>query len=68
MKELEAKKIFAELLSQDINTKKDDALWIQANCPKVYQGLVFSMLQGRDYSQTVWRMIRPDYQKPFWNR
>jgi RNA ligase len=68
MQEIEAKKIFADLLSQPLNTQKEEALWIQANCPKAYQGLVFSMLQGRDYSQTVWRMIRPDYQKPFWNR
>jgi len=67
MKELEAKKILAELLRQPLNTKKEDALWIQANCPKEYQGLVFSMLQDKNYDQTIWRMIRPEYQKPFWN-
>ena len=68
MKEIDAKKILAELLSQPLNTKKEDALWIQANCPTEYQGLVFSMLQGKDYSQAIWRMIRPEYQKPFWNQ
>jgi hypothetical protein len=26
------------------------------------------MLQGKDYDQAIWRMIRPEYQKPFWNQ
>jgi hypothetical protein len=37
-----------------------------ANVPKLYQGIVFAMLDSKDYSDTIWRMIRPEYQKPFW--
>jgi hypothetical protein len=66
MKELDAKKIFAKLMELPHYTKKDDAMWIQANCPKEYQGLVFAMLNGQNYAAEIWRMIRPEYQKPFW--
>lgn len=66
MKELDAKNLLAKLLATPDVNKKTDALWIQANVPTELQGLVFAMLQGKDYSQTIWRMIRPEYQKPFW--
>lgn len=68
MKELDAKNWLAKLLATPDVSAKADALWIQKNVPKDLQGLVFSMLKGKDYSQTIWRMIRPEYQKPFWNR
>jgi hypothetical protein len=47
--------------------RRDEAAWILANVPKEFQGLVFSMMDGKDYSNSIWRMIRPDYQKPFWS-
>lgn len=28
--------------------------------------IVFSMLDGKDYKETIWKMIRPEYQKPFY--
>jgi RNA ligase len=46
--------------------KKEYALWVQEQ-PKNLQGILFSMYLGKDYSKSIWRMIRPEYQKPFWN-
>lgn len=68
MKELDAKIWLAKLLATPDINKKTDAIWIQKNVPTDLQGLVFSMLNGKDYSQSIWRMIRPEYQKPFWNQ
>ena len=66
MKELDAKTILARLLYLPHYSKKEDALWIQENCPREYHGLVFLMLNGQDYDEVIWRMIRPKFQKPFW--
>lgn len=45
-------------------TRKETALYfMQCSYPKI----LFSMLDGRDYSQTIWRLIRPEFEKPFWN-
>ncbi len=30
-----------------------------------YPAILFSMLDGKDYSQKIWQMIRPQYEKPF---
>lgn len=30
--------------------------------------VVFAMLDGKDYSETIWKMIRPEYQKPFYQQ
>lgn len=30
-----------------------------------YPGLLFSMLDGKDYSEQIWRLIYPSYSKPF---
>ena len=66
MKELKGKKWLAKLLETPDLGKKEDALWIKSNVPSEFQGLVFSMLQDKDYAPAIWRMIRPEYQKPFW--
>jgi hypothetical protein len=29
---------------------------------------LFSLWDRKDYSQTIWRMLKPEYQKPFWNK
>jgi hypothetical protein len=26
------------------------------------------MYNGKDYSGTIWRLLKPEYQKPFWNK
>lgn len=66
MHEKEAKKWFDRLERNPI--RKLEAEWIFTNVPKSYQGIVFAMLDGKDYSDSIWRMIRPKYQKPFWNQ
>ena len=32
-----------------------------------HSSILFSMLTGKDYSSYIWKLIRPQYQKPFWN-
>lgn len=66
MKEKEAKVWLDSVPRSPV--RKQEAEWILANVPKEYQGIVFSMLDGKDYSDAIWRMIRPEYQKPFWNQ
>jgi len=39
--------------------RKDQALYIQANVEPEIRGLVFSLLDGRDISDAIWRMIEP---------
>lgn len=39
--------------------RKDQAKWIQANVDRELQGLVFSMLDGRDITSAIWKMIEP---------
>jgi RNA ligase len=47
--------------------KKEYAMWVKEQ-PKKYQPILFSLYDGKDYSETIWRMLRPEYQKPFWNK
>lgn len=47
--------------------KKEYAMWVKEQ-PRQLQPILFSLFNGKDYSQTIWRMLRPDYQKPFWNK
>lgn len=32
------------------------------------RSLIFSMLDGKDYSKIIWKSIKPVYQKPWWDR
>ena len=45
-------------------TRKETALYFQT-CK--YPSVLFSILDERDYSETIWRMIRPEFEKPFMN-
>lgn len=33
-----------------------------------HPSILFSMLDNRDYSQIIWKIIRPQYSKPFWQK
>lgn len=33
-----------------------------------HSGILFAMLDGREYDEHIWKIIKPDYQKPFWKR
>lgn len=51
---------FEQLQGQGFETRKEQAIWIQQEVqPSYMQGLVFSLLDGKDISDAVWRMIEP---------
>jgi T4 RnlA family RNA ligase len=45
-----------------LGDRKETALYFQT---QAYPGVLFLMLDKRDYSQTIWKLIKPDYQRPF---
>ncbi len=47
--------------------KKKYAEWVKERDPKI-QPILFKMFDGGDYSKYLWRLVRPTYQKPFWNK
>jgi hypothetical protein len=47
---------------KDLGNRKENAFYYQT-C--TYPGILFSMLDGKDYSQVIWRMVKPDFEKPF---
>jgi len=40
-------------------TRKDAALWVQKNVPSQYRGLVFSLMDGKDINDSIWKMVEP---------
>ena len=51
----------------DNTGKKEYAVWVKEQ-PRQFQPILFSMYDGKDYSETIWRLLKPEYQKPFWNK
>jgi RNA ligase len=47
------------VLSSDRKAYAEEALHYR------HSGILFSMYDGKDYSQAIWKMIRPTYSKPF---
>ena len=47
---------------KDLGDRKETALYFQT---QKYPGVLFLMLDKRDYSQVIWKLIKPDYQRPF---
>ncbi|MDC1068685.1 RNA ligase [Candidatus Kapabacteria bacterium] len=47
-----------------LGTRKETALYFQT-CK--YPSVLFNMLDDRDYSETIWKMLRPIFSKPFSN-
>lgn len=64
--ELTTKRMLTDALSQGFGSRKELAEWVFNNTPREYSGLVLGMMDGKDVDDTIWRMIRPVYQKPFW--
>lgn len=50
-----------------VYTRKEIAEILMKEEP-LYRSIIFNMIDNKDYSQIIWKHIRPDYQKPFWNR
>ncbi len=63
--ELTARKYYLLLLRSSISTRKDKAFWIKKNVDKQYQAIVFDMIDKTDYSKIIWKIIKPEYSKPF---
>jgi len=49
-----------------IGTDAEIAHFIKNNIDKRLQAIIFKMNKGRDYSELIWKLIRPKYEKPFW--
>ena len=47
---------------KELNTKKETALYFQT-CK--YPAILFGMLNGKDISKIIWKLVRPKYSKPF---
>ncbi|MFW6219329.1 MAG: T4 RnlA family RNA ligase [bacterium] len=61
--ELQSLKIFWKIYVCDANTmRKDFAL--EAKESK-YSGILFKMYEGKEYSDLIWKMIKPEYKQPF---
>lgn len=48
-------------------SKKEYAEWVKEQ-PLNLQSILFSLYNNKDYSQIIWKQIRPVYSKPFWNK
>lgn len=47
--------------------KKKFAEWVKAQ-DRYLQPILFRMFDKKDYSDIIWKYIRPVYSKPFWNK
>jgi RNA ligase len=47
---------------RELETRKDTALYFKS---QPHQQVLFSMLDKRDYAPVIWRLIKPEYTKPF---
>jgi tRNA splicing ligase len=52
----------AKLDFKVLENRKETALYFM-KC--TYPSVMFKILDGQNYEQTIWKMIKPDYQKPF---
>ena len=64
--ELEAKYFFNEYRSPKMERK--DIAKLVLGTPKYLHAILFKMVDGKDYSNLIWKIIRPEYSKPFWNQ
>ena len=47
---------------KDLGDRKSNALYYQT-CK--YPSILFKMLDGEDYSEIIWKHLRPEYERPF---
>ena len=62
--EKDYRNVYKELSSKNLDRKEF------AEQSKIYEhsSILFCMLDGRDYSEIIWKQIRPIYSKPFWQK
>jgi len=66
--EREALNYYKVLRTKGYADKAKKAKWIQKHVSHKLQSIIYSMVDRRDYSRNIWRMIRPTYIKPLWNK
>lgn len=49
-------------------TKKEYAEFVQKNAKKGLWSVMFRMWDKKPYDEIIWKLIRPTYSKPFWNK
>ncbi len=47
---------------KDLGDRRQTALYFQT---QKYPGVLFLMLDGREYTQVIWKLIKPGYERPF---
>jgi len=47
---------------QEFPTRKEFALYAKN---QKWPSIMFLMLEGRDYSQSIWKMLKPEHERPF---
>lgn len=53
---------------KNLETRKDQAIKIMeidSQREKKLSGIIFNMLDGKDYSELIWRLVKPRAEKPF---
>jgi T4 RnlA family RNA ligase len=51
-----------QLAFKDLGNRRDTAAYFQT---QKYPGVLFLMLDNRDYSPVIWKLIKPGFEKPF---
>lgn len=49
-------------------TRKEYAEFVQKNIKKELWSVMFRMWDKKSYDDVIWKLIRPIYSKPFWNK
>lgn len=54
-----------ETYKSQFDNKKDFAMVVQHH---MYSSILFSMWDNKKYDHIIWRLIKPEYEKPFWSK
>lgn len=63
-------KLFNNLIESvdgELPIRREYSDWVKKQ-EKELQPILYRMYDRSDYSKYIWKLIRPTYQKPFWNR
>ncbi len=66
--EQEARKNYIRLRTQGLKDKKDKVFWAQKHVDKKYHSIIYNMIDRRDYSQIIYKMIKPKFIRPTWGK
>jgi RNA ligase len=47
---------------EPLTDRKEFAEWVQTQ-PKHYQGILFRMFDKRNYSELIWKLLKPEFKK-----